>query len=121
MSRRLKPSDRSRTTGSTTQLSNAPGLAPGVQRLLRLLQVIDPVVQKPLNPRHKAGGVASAQSALRTRDKGRYSPILGTEPELDVHSHYVGSDLGGSNFGAAASTFSSTGVGRELLLDSFFL
>ena len=39
----------------------------------------------------------------------------------DVRSHYVGSDVGGSNFGAAASTFSSTGVGRELLLDSFFL
>ena len=34
---------------------------------------------------------------------------------------YVGSDVGGSNFGATASTFSSTGVGRELLLDSFFL
>ena len=46
----------------TTHFANAPELAPGVLRFLHYSVTIDPVVQKPLNPRHKAGGGTPVQS-----------------------------------------------------------
>ena len=43
---------------------------------------------------------------------------VGTNFNPQVSSVGVGSDLGGSNFGAVDSTFSSGGSGRDALLDS---
>ena len=51
---RLEPTSH---CGCTTHFATAPGLAPGVQRLMHYFASTSAVVQKPLNPRHKAGGV----------------------------------------------------------------
>ena len=49
--------------GIESQIVNAPGLVPGVQRRLRYSPRSIPVAQKPLNPRHKARGVVCAHCA----------------------------------------------------------
>lgn len=58
--------------GRTMRFANAPGFVPGVQRLLRYSKV----AQKPLNPRHKAGGGASEHCESGLLMMGRAQSIL---------------------------------------------
>ena len=67
-----------RAATAHTAVCKRPWACPRGSTAFALLSTIDPVAQKPLNPRHKAGGVASAQSA----SCGRATSEVGIELAL---------------------------------------